>query len=70
LIYAGILPKPPNWELEKYKLMCTKRMRDEHERILSQIKIQKFELKSETINGQGEKVVEKREVELLDLTEF
>jgi hypothetical protein len=27
-------------------------------------------LKSETINGQGEKVVEKREVELLDLTEF
>lgn len=70
LIYAGILDKPPNWDAERLKMMCTKRMRDEHERILSQIKIQKFDLNTETINGQGEKVVEKRVVELFDLTEL
>ncbi|KAL3788458.1 hypothetical protein HJC23_011410 [Cyclotella cryptica] len=68
LIFAGILTKPPNWEVERLQSTCSKRMREEHAMILSKIKIIKFELKSETITGCGEKVVEKREVELLDLT--
>lgn len=68
LIHAGILVKPPNWDVEQLQKKCSKRMREEHARILSQIKVHKFELLSETINGRGEKVVEKKEVELLDLT--
>eukprot|EP00956_Cyclotella_meneghiniana_P035495 scaffold115418_cov119-Cyclotella_meneghiniana.AAC.1 len=68
LIHAGILVKPPNWDVEQLQKKCSKRTREEHARILSQIKIQRFELLSETINGRGEKVIEKKEVELLDLT--
>ncbi len=69
LIHAGILDKPPNWDVERLKSTCSKRTREDHARILAEIKIQKFELKSEKINGQGEKVVETNEVEVLDLTE-
>lgn len=69
LIHAGILAKPPNWDEERLKKTCSKRTREDHARILSEIKIRKFELLSERINGQGEKVVERTEVEILDLTE-
>ena len=69
LIHAGILAKPPNWDEERLRKTCSKRTREDHARILSEIKIRKFELLSERINGQGEKVVERTEVEMLDLTE-
>ncbi|KAL7555074.1 hypothetical protein ACHAWF_018696 [Thalassiosira exigua] len=69
LIHAGILDKPPNWELEVLKKSRSKRAREDDLKVLSKAKLEKIELKSETINGRGEKIVEKREVELYDLTD-
>lgn len=69
LIHAGILDKPPNWDEEQLKSKRTKRGREEDMRILSQVKLDKIELMHERINGRGEKVSEKRMIELFDLTE-
>jgi len=51
LIHAGILAKPPNWDGERLKKTCSKRTREDYARILSEIKIRKFELMSDRING-------------------
>ena len=69
LIHAGILDKPPNWDVELLKKTCSQRTKEEHASILSAVKIHKYELNTERVNGQGDKIVEKREVEVLDLTE-
>ena len=68
LIHAGILVKPPNWGVELLRKACSKRTLKENAKILAKIKVRKIELMHETVNGHG-KVVNKREMEVLDLTE-
>ena len=70
LIHAGILDKPPNWDVERLKLACSAQTKQDHARILSEVKIQRFTLNNERISGNGEKIVEKTEMEVLDLTEM
>ncbi|KAL9185485.1 hypothetical protein ACHAXT_003262 [Thalassiosira profunda] len=70
LIHAGILDKPPNWDVERLKLAVSQQTKQDHAKILSEVKVQHFTLKNERISGTGEKITEMTDVEILDLTEM